>query len=287
MSRAALTHHNADANGTRIHYVRAGSGPLVLLLHGWPQSWRCWRGVIPALAERFTVVAPDLPGFGDSGKRAAGYDKRGMAEDLRALVQALGLGRVSLVGHDVGAVVTYPYAALHPGEVERLAILDVPPLGVGPASWTGAQPWHWGFHAQVDIAEALIRGREHLYLRHWFAGLHPHAITTDDLDDYARCMAQPGSLRAGLECFRAFPRDVAFNKEAARTPLPMPVLALGGARSLGSAALDAMRQLATDVRGGVLPGCGHWIAEEAPEALLAHLLPFLDGEPDGRERNAP
>ena len=257
MSQSPLTHHNANAHGTRIHYVRAGSGPPVMLLHGWPQSWRCWREVIPALAGRFTVIAPDLPGFGDSGKRAAGYDKRGMAEDLRALMQALGLGPISLVGHDVGAVVAYPYAALYPGEVERLVILDVPPLGVGPASWTAAQPWHWGFHAQVDLAEALIRGRERLYLRHWFAGLYPHAVTPDDLDDYARCMAQPGSLRAGLECFRIFPQDIAFNREAARSLLPMPVPALGEARSLGSAALDTMRQLATDVCGGVLPGCGH------------------------------
>lgn len=279
----ALEHHTAKTNGVRLHYVRAGQGDPVVLLHGWPQTWYQWRKIIPALAQRYTVIAPDMRGLGDSSKPATGYDKRTVAEDIYQLVRQLGFERILLVGHDWGGPVAYAYACAHPNDVRKLVILDVGIPGAGLEHALTFRPersiWHIQFHHVRDLPEALVAGRERTYLT-WFyrTAYNPTAISEEDIDEYVRCYSAPGGLRAGFEYYRAIFTDVEHNQENARSKLKMPVLALGGERGFGQMALLSMQLLAENVRGGVIERCGHWIAEEHPDYLLEQLAAFF-GEP--------
>lgn len=283
MPESMFVHHTAVVNDVRLHYVTAGRGDPVVLLHGWPQTWYQWRRVIPALAERYTVIAPDMRGLGDSSKPATGYDKRTVADDIYKLVRQLGFERIFLVGHDWGGPVAYAYACAHPEDVRRLVILDVMIPGAGleqiPQASRRGGLWHISFHGVRDLPEALITGRERLYLS-WFyrSAYNPTAITEEDIDEYVRCYSAPGGLRAGFEYYRALWDDVEHNAENARTRLAMPVLALGGERGFGHRTLRSMQALAEDVRGGVIERCGHWIAEERPDYLIEQLLTFFGEE---------
>jgi len=235
-----VEHHAAFVNGVRIHYVRAGSGKPIVLLHGWPQTWYMWRKVIPVLAEHYTVIAPDLRGFGESSKPIDGYDKRTVAEDIYQLVQQLGFDRVSLVGHDMGGPTAYAYACAHPEEVQRMAILDV---GITIDKETSSEYFtrlfHLSFHAEPDIAVALVSGRERTYLTHFYRNCYnPGAFTHEDIG-----------------------------------------LGLGGELGFRNGVRRSLEQVATDVRGGTIAGCAHWIAEEQPEELCRQLLEFF-GEAD-------
>lgn len=283
MTKLDFTHHHADLGEVMLHYVTAGAGDPVVLLHGWPQTWYEWRHIIPALAERYTVIAPDLRGLGDSSRPAGDYPKRLLAEDVHRLVcERLGHKRCFVVGHDWGGPVAFAFAALHPEAVRRLTILDVVIPGDGGDGFSqGGRRWHHAFHQTLDLPEALIQGRERVYLS-WFYrsfGHRPNVVSEADIDEYLRTYSQPGAMRAGLAFYRALPLDAAHNREllAARGKLAMPVLALGGANSWGRRleTLESLRRVAADVRGGVIEDCGHWIPEEQPRALLDWLLPFL------------
>ncbi len=280
MSEASFEHHTADVNDVRLHYVIAGQGDPVVLLHGWPETWYQWRKVIPPLAERYTVIAPDMRGLGDSSKPLTGYDKRTVASDIQALVGRLGFERIFLVGHDWGGPVAYAYAAAYREQVRRLVLLDAP-IVKSPEQLATLQGmfWHLSFHAVPDLPEMLVAGRERAYLSRFYRNAYnPSAISEADIDEYVRCYSAPGGMRAGFEYYRAFPTDAVHNAESAKTKLEMPVLALGGKQSLGSMALEAMRDLAVDVRGGEIEQCGHWIAEEQPEYLSEQLLQFFGEE---------
>ncbi len=283
MVDTAFRHHTMHVNDVRLHYVTAGAGDPVVLLHGWPQTWYQWRHIIPALAQQYTVIAPDMRGLGDSSKPASGYDKRTVADDIYQLVRRLGWQRIFLVGHDWGGPVAYAYACAHPEAVRRLVILDVMIPGAGLERIPQASPrgglWHLSFHGVRDLPEALISGRERLYLS-WFyrTAYNPTAISEADIDEYVRCYAAPGGLRAGFEYYRALWQDVEHNKEHAKSKLTMPVLALGGEYGFGARTLRSMQELATHVRGGVIARCGHWIAEEQPAELIAQLLAFFGEE---------
>ena len=277
----AIEHHTAELPGVRLHYLAAGSGPALLLLHGWPQSSHQWRHLMPVLATRYRVIAPDLRGLGDSGKPVGGYDKTTVAGDVRTLLRdRLGITRTAVVGHDWGGAVAYALAAQDRTLVTHLAILDMllPGIdlpGLGPDALSGY--WHFAFHGVRDLAELLVAGRERPYISWFFQNFayNPRAIGDADVDEYARCLAQPGALRAGFEYYRAAGEDAVAFAAAAREPLTIPVLALGGERSIGAAVKLCMEQVANDVRGGVIERCGHWVAEEQPQALLEALLPFL------------
>jgi haloacetate dehalogenase len=274
----------ARVNGIRMHYVVAGAGPLVVLLHGWPQTWYCWRKVIPALAERYTVVAPDLRGYGLTDKPAGGYDKRTMAADVRSLAHHLGFGRAVLVGHDRGARVAHRYGLDHPDEVERLVVLDVIPTR---AMWDRLDLalargfWHWLFHLQPDLPELLVAGREETYLRYFFERwAYNRPPVEEAVAEYVRAFSRPGALRSGFDDYRAsFPDDFDLDEASAQAgeKLRMPVLALwGGAGLVGTLpALDIWRQYADDVRGESIPECGHFLPEERPDAVLDRMLDFL------------
>ena len=273
-------HHTAFANGQRIHYVREGEGPPVVLLHGWPQTWYMWRKIIPALADHYTVLAPDLRGFGQSSKPLDGYDKRTVAVDIRELVRGLGFERVALVGHDMGGPTAYAYACAHPEEVTRLAILDVA-ITIDPAEQNEyyKRLFHLSFNARPDIAIALVSGRERTFLTHFYRDCYnPGAFSLADIDEYVAAFSAPGAMRASMAHYGALPLDLEHNRENAKRPLEMPVLALGGEMSFGRGVEKSLRQVARDVEGGVIPGCAHWVAEEQPERLLERLLPFLAGD---------
>lgn len=278
MTDPAIAHHYADLGDVMMHYVRAGSGPAVVLLHGWPQTWYEWRHVIPALAERHTVIAPDLRGLGDTSRPDTGYDKRTVANDVWRLVRGhLGFERFHLIGHDWGGPTAYALAAAHPEAVTTFAILDVVIPGDGGDFSQGGRRWHHAFHMTLDLPEALVQGRERTYLG-WFYrefGYKPDAIGDADLEEYLRTYTKPGALRAGFAYYRNLPVDAAHNQETiARLKLPMPVLALGGskARGRGAEVEQSMRRVATTVEAAIVPDCGHWIPEEQPQFLLDRLL---------------
>lgn len=272
-----FAHHTTEANGTRLHYVRGGTGDPLVLLHGFGSTWYMWRDIMPALAERYDLVVPDLRGGGDSAKPAGGYDKRTMAEDIFALVTQLGPDRINLAGHDIGLMVAYAYAAQHPDAVLRLALLDAPLPGIGPWGQFATSFWPFAFHQVRDLPEALIAGQEELYLS-WFwrtLAYDPTAIEPAAVAEYVRAYASEGGIRASLEWYRAFGQDAKDNREFARTKLEMPVLALGGAVAVGDAVLATAQEVATDVRGETLQQCGHWIPEEQPVEVSRRLLDFF------------
>lgn len=289
-----ITHHFFDADGVNIHFARAGAGDAVVLLHGWPQTWYAWRKIIPSLARRYTVIAPDLRGLGDSSRPLEGYDKKTIAADIWKLTREhLGLDRFFLVGHDWGGPVAYALAASHPEAVRRLAMLDtgVPGDGSGTFSQHGRR-WHHAFHQTADLPEALIAGREAIYYG-WFwqhYGHVPGAIGPDDTREFLRTYTQPGTARTGLAYYRAIDRDVRDNTATReRFKLPMPVLALGGGKAFGRGpeTLESLERVAVDVRGGVVEDCGHWMAEEKPELIAQALLDFFGEEKTtGRKKHA-
>jgi pimeloyl-ACP methyl ester carboxylesterase len=256
------------------------------MLHGFPQTWYEWRLVMPALAERYSVVAPDLRGLGDSSRPAAGYDKHTVAGDIWRLVdEHLGAARFFLVGHDWGGPVAYRLAVEHPDAVRRLVILDVMIPGDGTSLFaTSGGRWHHGFHQTPELPESLILGREQAYLSYFFRhfGASPDAIPAAAVEEYVRCYAAPGAMAAGLAYYRATAQDIADNEAAIdRGKLAMPVLALGGAEGMGRAelCLESMARVAENVTGGAIPGAGHWLPEEVPDALAARLLDFFGAEP--------
>ncbi|MDE0205103.1 MAG: alpha/beta hydrolase [Candidatus Tectomicrobia bacterium] len=276
-------HAFADLDDVRLHYVTAGAGPAVLLLHGWPQTWYMWRDVIPGLAQRYFVIAPDLRGLGDSSRPVGGYDKKTLGQDVWRLAHdVLGRDELFVVGHDWGGPTAFALAAQHRDAVKRLAIFDVPVPGDGtPVMY--ASRWHHGLHWELDFPEALTAGREAVYLgffyRNW--GGRPDDISAEAQSEYVRAYQQPGAMRAGFNLYRATPQDVADNQAfLAEGKLRMPVLCYGGAlgRGRGVLAIESWRRVAEDVRGRVLQECGHWIPEERPQWVVEQLLSFFGEE---------
>lgn len=291
MSDTTVAHRFADLGEILLHYVTAGQGPPVVLLHGWPQTWWEWRHIIPRLAEKYTVIAPDMRGLGDSSRPLAGYDKKTVANDIwRLLNEQLGHKSFYLVGHDWGGPTAYALAAAHPEAVRRLVILDVVIPGCGGDFSEGGRRWHHQFHMTPDLPEALTSGREDLYLS-WFYRTFAYrhdAIGPEDFKEYLRTYRQPGAMRAGFAYYRAIPQDIADNEAIiGRFKLPMPVLAMGGAvsyphgRGRGSEPEQSLKRVAVDVRGEVVAECGHFIPEEAPGLLASRLLAFFDEEQCG------
>jgi len=277
MTSVTAAHHTAQVNGTRLHYVTAGEGPPVMLLHGWPQTWYEWRHVIDLLADEYQVVAPDLRGFGYSAKPAAGYDADTMAADLAALADHLGLRDVTVLGHDWGAVFGYVYAAKTPSQVRALGIVEMALPGVGIMEQAMApQPqgnflWHMGFQSVPDLPELLIAGKEKPYLRWFFEhfAYDPGAITAADLEVYTDAITQVGALRAGLAVYQDFFTTADQVAALAKTPLEIPVRAYGGEACLGGATLASVQAVALAAEGGVIERCGHWAGEERPDVVAS------------------
>lgn len=269
----------ADVNGVKLHYLISGKGDPVVLLHGYAQTSRMWRPLMPGLANNHTVIAPDLRGFGESSTPADGYSKKAMAQDIHALVKSLGYPRVRIVGHDIGLMVAYAYAAQYPSEVDRIVLMDafLPGVGDWKSVWLMRDLWHFHFYGKTPLA--LVAGRERIYLDHFwndFAANPAKSVSAKDRKFYTKAYAQPGHMKAGFEVFRAFETDAADFAEFAKTPLPMPMLVLTGEKASGDFLIQQGKLVATNVEGVVIKGSGHWLMDEAPGQVIPKLVDFLN-----------
>lgn len=270
----------ANVNGVRLHYLIAGKGSCVVLLHGYTQTSHMWRQLLPQLAERHTVIAPDLRGIGDSQRTASGYDKKSMAQDIHTLVQQLGIDQpVALVGHDIGLMVAYAYAAQYSSEVSRIVLMDafLPGVGDWKNVWLMRDLWHFHFYGETPLA--LVTGRERTYFEHFwndFAADRDHSVPESDRRLYAAAYARDNGMRAGFEVFRAFEQDAKDFAGFATSKLRMPILVLTGEKASGTVLIDQTKLVADDVRGVIIKGSGHWLMEEAPQQVIPTLVTFLD-----------
>jgi len=266
-------------DGATIHVRSGGSGPAVVLIHGFGDTGEMWGPLAARLARRHTVIVPDLRGMGMSSKAAAGYDKRSQAGDIRAVVERLGQDRAAVVGHDIGTMVAYAYAARYPDKVTKLVVMDAPVPGVAPWDKIVLDPRLWHFNMGGKDMARLIAGRERIYLdRFWndFAA-DPARIDEPTRDYYSKLYAQPGAIEASFAQFNAIAtKDVGDNRMAVKKKLKMPVLAIGGEKSFGGTMATVMRNAATNVQEAVVPGAGHWLMEERPDQTVALVETFLD-----------
>jgi pimeloyl-ACP methyl ester carboxylesterase len=276
-----IENHRIFVNGVRLHYLRAGTGQPVVLLHGWPQTSHAWRKVIPLLATDYCVIAPDLRGLGDSDKPLQGYDKKSVAQDIVQLLQQLGHDSFYLVGHDLGMQVAYALAATHPGAVRKVVLIEALLAGLGlegAMDFTKPHAFiHMALNMQRDFAESLIAGRERFYIEHHLRPFtyNPTAMQTEDVEEYVRCYSAPGGMRAGFEYYRAYAVDAEDNKRLAQSKLSMPVLAIGGDSSLGDFVKLSVEPLGVDVQGEIAQHAGHYVPEEQPVWLAQRLRDFF------------
>lgn len=270
-----------ETNGTRLAAVVGGSGPSVVLLHGWPETSRAWRRVMPELAQRYTVVVPDLRGAGASDRPTEGYGKVDQAEDLRGLLRGLDIAGPSVVmGHDIGAMVALAWALAHPEDVAALVVLDVifPGLGMEEAlNVAESGMWHFGFFMAPHVPEMLFDGHEAEFFETSFRAIsNPGTFSDEDLDYYVQAYRGRDRLRGGFEQYRTFLEDGKQTRELLlRKPLTMPVLAVGGGDRMGGSVAEALRPHAPRLTAAVAP-TGHFVPEEDPEWLLTNVHEFLD-----------
>jgi pimeloyl-ACP methyl ester carboxylesterase len=274
----AISSQSAEVDGMKLHYLRAGRGPAVILLHGYTQTSRMWRPIMPLLAEKFTVIAPDLPGIGDSEIPKAGLDMKSAAISIHALVKSLGIEKARVVGHDIGLMVAYAYAAQFPAETEKLVVMDAFLPGV--AGWEDVynNPGIWHFRFNGSIPEALVRGRERTYFDYFWNDLaadKTHSLPEADRAAYVAAYSRPGRMHAGWEYFVSFQQAAKDFAELSKTKLTMPVLAIGGEKANGTVLGEQMKIVATDATMAVLKDCGHWVLEEKPKETTEALMKFL------------
>jgi pimeloyl-ACP methyl ester carboxylesterase len=275
---ASFTERDAVLDDVRLHFRIGGAGFPVVLLHGFAETSHMWEPLLPILSGRHTVIVPDLRGAGASSKPDGGYDKKTMAHDIHMLLRSLGVEKATIVGHDIGMMVAYAYAAQYPDETERLVLMDafLPGIGNWKDMWLMRDLWH--FHFYGDVPLALVAGRERIYLEHFwndFAADPHQSVPEPDRERYALAYAQPGAMRAGFEWFRNFERDADEFAHMARERLRMPVRVVAGERSGGSFLIEQVRLVANDVDGTVIPGSGHWLLEEAPALVIPVLQEYV------------
>jgi pimeloyl-ACP methyl ester carboxylesterase len=275
---AAIVSQTAVVGGVKLHYLKAGQGPAVILLHGYTQTSRMWRPIMPLLAEKFTVIAPDLPGIGDSEIPKAGLDMKSAAISIHALVKSLGIEKARVVGHDIGLMVAYAYAAQFPAETEKLAVMDafLPGVAGWEAVYNNPEIWHFRFNGPTP--EALVRGRERTYFDYFwndFAADKTHSLPEADRAAYVAAYSRPGRMHAGWEYFVSFQQAAKDFAELSKTKLTMPVLAIGGEKANGTVLGEQMKLVATNATMVVLKDCGHWVLEEKPKETTEALTKFL------------
>ena len=268
----------AKIDNVELHYLTAGHGPAVILLHGYAETSRMWWPIIPLLAEKFTVIAPDLPGIGDSSIPADKIDMLSAANRIHGLVRSLGIEKGRVVGHDIGLMVAYAYATQFPTETEKLALMDAFLPGV--PGWEGIYnaPNVWHFRFNGEYPEKLVQRRERIYFEYFwnvFAADKTHSIPEADRKAYTEAYSKPGRMRAAWAYFASWPQLAKDFSRLSQTKLTMPVLSIGGEKSLGNELGAQMKLVATDVTVVVLPNTGHWILEERPKETTDALVKFL------------
>jgi pimeloyl-ACP methyl ester carboxylesterase len=274
----AIASRTAEVDGLKIHYLTAGHGPAVILLHGYTQTSRMWRTLIPQLADRFTVIAPDLPGIGDSEIPKDGLDMKNAAIRMHALIKSLGIQKARVVGHDIGLMVAYAYAAQFPAEVEKLVVMDafLPGVEGWHIAYDDPNMWHFRFHGPTP--EALVEGREKTYFAFFWNDLAAdknHSLPASDRDAYVAAYSGPGRMRAGWAYFAAWPQTAIDFAQLAQTKLTFPVLSIAGDRASAGVLGPQMKLVATDCTVIVLKDTGHWLMEERPKETMAALVNFL------------
>jgi pimeloyl-ACP methyl ester carboxylesterase len=274
----AIASRTLNITGVMLHYLSVGEGPAVILLHGYTQTSHMWRPVIPLLAGKFEVIAPDLPGIGDSEIPVDGLDIKAAAIRIHELVMSLGVKKARVVGHDIGLMVAYAYAAQFPEETEKLAVMDAFLPGV--AGWEDVynNPAIWHFRFNGPTPEALVAGRERTYFEHYwnnFAADKTRSLSEADRVAYTAAYARPGRMRAGWAYFVSFTKAARDFAKLSETRLSMPVLAIGGEKANGTLLGNQMRLVASDVTMVVLKDTGHWVLEERPTETTDALVKFL------------
>jgi len=277
-SPVVITAHDATVDGLKIHYLQAGHGPAVILLHGYTQTSRMWRPLMPKLADRFTVIAPDLPGIGDSEMPKGGSDMKTAAIRIHALAKSLGIEKARVAGHDIGLMVAYAYAARFPSETEKLIVMDAFLPGV--AGWELAydDPHMWHFRFNGPTPEALVKGREAIYFAYFWNDLaadKTRSLPEEDRRAYVAAYSRPGRMHAGWSYFASWPDTAKEFAEMANTKLTMPVLSIAGDKASAGILGPQMELVATDVNVIVLKDTGHWLMEERPQETMDAILKFF------------
>jgi len=274
----AIVARDAQIEGVKLHYLTAGHGPTVILLHGYTQTSRIWRPLIPKLATKFTVIAPDLPGIGDSDIPKDGLDMKSAAIRIHELDRSLGVTKARVVGHDIGLMVAYAYAAQFPDETEKLVVMDAFLPGVPGWEPVYNNPGVWHFRFNGPTPEALVKGRERIYFEHFwnnFAADKTHSIPESDRVAYAAAYARPDRMHSGWQYFVSFIQAARDFEELSKTKLTMPVLAIGGEKANGSVLGEQMKLVATNATMIVLKDTGHWVLEENPKETMDAITNFL------------
>lgn len=275
----AIASRTATVDGVKLHYLTAGNGPAVILLHGYTQTSRMWRPIIPLLAERFSVIAPDLPGIGDSSIPADNeIDMITAAKQIHDLVRSMKIDKARVVGHDIGLMVAYAYAAQFPNETEKLVVMDafLPGVPGWEPIYNNPSIWHFRFHGEYP--EKLVQGRERTYFEYFWnvlAADKTRSIPEADRKAYTEAYSRPGRMHAGWTYFASWPQLSKGFAQLSQTKLTIPVLSIGGEKSLGNQLADQMKLVANDVTVVVLKDTGHWISEERPEETRDALAKFL------------
>jgi pimeloyl-ACP methyl ester carboxylesterase/quercetin dioxygenase-like cupin family protein len=273
----AIASRTATVDGLTLHYLTAGRGPAVVLLHGFAETSRMWRRLIPQLAPRFTVIAPDLPGIGDSDIPSDGASLTRAAVSIHGLVKQLGIGRADVVGHDIGLMVAYAYAAQFPAEVEKLVLMDAMLPGVDGWEVVYNNPALWHFRFNGPTPEALVKGRERTYFDYFwnFAADNAHSLPFADREAYVAAYSRPGRLRAAWAYFASFQQAATDFATFSQTKLTMPVLSIGGEKANGRTLARQITLVATNATSVILPNTGHWVMEENPSGATEALVRFL------------
>jgi pimeloyl-ACP methyl ester carboxylesterase len=275
---APIASKTAEVDGVQLHYLTAGHGETLILIHGYAETSRMWRPVIPIFAEHFTVIAPDLPGIGDSAIPKSGLDMKTSAVRIHALAKALGVTKARVVGHDIGLMVAYAYAAQFPAETEKLVLMDafLPGVEGWEAVYNSPSIWHFRFYGPTP--EALVKGRERTFFEHFwndFAADKTHSIPEADRVAYTEAYSRPGRMAAGFAYFASFPQTASDFAALSKTMLPIPVLTIGGEKANGEVLAKQVKLVAPGGKSVVIPGAGHWILEEKPKETIDALKGFL------------
>lgn len=268
----------SEVEGVKLQYLIAGNGPAVILLHGYAEASRMWRPLIPKLSDKFTVIAPDLPGIGESEIPKDGLDMKTAAIRIHALVKSLGITKARVVGHDIGLMVAYAYAAQFPAEVEKLVVMDafLPGVPGWELAYNNPDLWHFRFHGPTP--EALVQGRENIYFAYFWNDLaadKDHSLSESDRASYVAAYSRPGRMRAGWAYFASWPDTAKDFAQMAQTRLTMPVLSIAGEKASAAILGPQMKRVATNVKIIELKGTGHWLMEERPKETMDALIDFL------------
>jgi pimeloyl-ACP methyl ester carboxylesterase len=269
---------DALVEGVEIHYTTGGHGPTVILLHGYAETSRMWMPLFPRLAEKFTLIAPDLPGIGDSSIPSDGIDMKTAAIRIHALAKSLGVRKARVVGHDIGLMVAYAYAAQFPSETEKLILMDAFLPGVAGWEQIYNSPLYWHFRFHGPTPEALVKSREDIFFAYFWNDLAAdknRSIPEAERRAYLAAYSRPGRMRAAWEYFVSFTQAAKDFEELSKTKLRMPVLSIGGDKSLGGPLGEQVKLVASDVKVVVVKNSGHWIMEEQPKETMDELVKFL------------